>query len=336
RLHLLQAQSGVADLGEGREVRYDSLGSQHLRRWTVHDGGSTLRTMWHVADQLILADEQGVQLRTVNVPPATFTTTPPTTHDEWARLGARLNPQPVAADDLQAMFNQFPGAVQRLPRAGVRELRLGATGFRFILDLPDGGRPDSRLTSGLAAGSYLVTYEPGRGYDLQAMTPPALDLHVTAQPWLAAARQPIDFGVRIGNAGLTDLGGLRVELLASLEGEGGSQPRSVGFARLDALAGTSSVVSFRWTPPEGGRWTFQVRALLGADPTGSAEVDSGGTVVATESLTVPVAAASAPPTWLAIPGGGQYFAGTAALLAGLGTVAGTLALLAARATNRGM
>jgi AcrR family transcriptional regulator len=86
-----------------------------------------VRALWHVGDQLVLADEEGVRLRQVDPAPARFTTAPPADHESWLRLGEQLgdpaSPEAAAGADPRAMFDRQAGPVQVLPGAAARDLR---------------------------------------------------------------------------------------------------------------------------------------------------------------------------------------------------------------------
>jgi hypothetical protein len=332
RLHLLGAQKGVWNLGDGRELRYASTGGDYLNAWSLRRDGAEVRALWHVGDQLVLADEEGVRLRQVDPTPAGFTTAPPTDHESWLRLGEQLgdpdSPAAGAGADPRAMFDRQAGPLQVLPGATARDLRAVAGGFRFVLGLPAGGAPGAPLAGGLAPGEYVVSYSPGAGYQAQPLTPTGLTLGLAVErqgdaarpaagPAARAgefdARQPLDVAVRLRNAGLEDARAVRLDVVAVPE-VGPEQP--VGTATLDAEAAGSSTVTLVWTAPDPGRWTLRARAR-----TAAAETESSASLVVHPEAPLTPGALLTPQAPAA--------AGVLALLAGAGATAFilTLALL---------
>jgi len=277
RLHLLKAQKGVWNLGSGRELRYATTGGNYLNIWQLREAGQDVKTLWRISDQLVVADEAGVHLRREDVPPALFTTTPPTSPDEWQQLERLLDVphrnDTTLASNPSAMFNQFSGPVLALPGASIRDLRVTSEGFRFILTLPSGEVPGVPFTRGRTPGEYIAFYEPPKGYQLDLAPPPSLNVALTIKRQAPGAsptvgnpaatymvRQPLNLAVRVTNGSAVDASGVHLEVIASATGSSGqAAERVVGTATFDSLAGEASDVFVAWAPPAAGEWTIYAR-----------------------------------------------------------------------------
>jgi hypothetical protein len=278
RLHLLKALKGVWNQGGGRELRYAPVGGDYLGYWSLRESGREVQGLWQVSDQLVLADESGVRLRHSDLPPALFLTAPPTDHESWERLGEQLGPQdsPDAAAGAvpREMFDRVPGPELDIAGATAHDLRATPDGFRVVLGLPGGAQSsDAPFAQGLPAGEYVATYSPATGYRLEPLTASGLTVGIQVEPQSDATtpgrfdvRQPLNVRVRLLNAGQADAPAARLELLAAPDGQ---SERVLGTATLDAVAGSSSVASFVWVPPDAGGWTL--RARVSATATGDAE-----------------------------------------------------------------
>jgi len=257
RLHLWRAEFGLWNLGDGRELRYETLDGAAIGAWSLREGVQTVRTLWHAAGQLVLADATGVRLRSVTVPRVLFWARAPTNHDEWAELKALLERHQgtFAGDDPAAMFNQFTGPVATLAEARVRDLRLADDGFRFVVDLPSGGAADVPWSAGLAPGTYVVTYHPDGGYSAVPGTPPDLELlalTVVGDP--PAALFPVELLARVRNHGTEDARAVALRFSAT---RAGYPAVPVTGGPVDVRAGETRDIRLTWSPPAGGRWTLE-------------------------------------------------------------------------------
>jgi hypothetical protein len=151
------------------------------------------------------------------------------------------------------------------------------------------------------------------------------DAQSGAQGSAYGARQPLDVAVRVANVGQEDAVGVRLQLVASRDGDAGSPGQVVGTATFDADAGGSNTVTFVWVPPGAGAWTLRA---LADRPAGSASAEA--------TLPVPVQRAARPtPQALLVPQA-PAVAGLLALLVGVGVTAAfaTLATLHPRGQRR--
>jgi hypothetical protein len=271
RLHLLKARTGVWRIRDtGREVRYASLDGEHINRWSsvdvsvaqagLVDFPEEASSLFFAADQLIYVDWAGVRLRSVEVPAALFTATPPRNHDEWVRLGSLLEQYraPFAGDDLRAMFEQFTAPVQVLPAGSVEDFRLTEDGFRFAVRLREHPSVAEPWAAGLEAGTYLVRYRLGSGYSAEPLAPPALEVSpVLVAGGALTALTPAELAVSVRNHGHQDVHGAPIIFRA---GRAGGPTAPIGRVVADVLGGTTAEIRLAWAPPTDGDWVIQASA----------------------------------------------------------------------------
>src|SRR5581483_8333867 len=77
RLHLPKADYGIWNVDDYKYVRYDNLGGDYLNRWTLIEGDTEVASLTFAADQLVLADRDGIRIKTVDATPALFWADPP-------------------------------------------------------------------------------------------------------------------------------------------------------------------------------------------------------------------------------------------------------------------
>jgi len=288
RLHLLNAQGGVWNNDDQREVQYETFGTPYVVRWTLRniaDGYSgdsaenaAMPTAWNLtatqenkatltfaSGQLLLQNAAGVFIKAVDVPPATFTTLPPADHDQWQSLGQQLNQHAAAfaGYDLLAMFQQFDAPAAELQGATIQDFRLVDGGFRFALTVPATVRTGADWIRGRQAGEYLVRYDSTSGFSAQPMTPAVLRLDpVRIDDVAPIALKPLNLSVAVHNDGADDAPAEVVTFNAS----NGQQRVEVGSVLVRALAGESSDARVTWTPPTPGAWHITAGTRLAMQP----------------------------------------------------------------------
>ena len=292
-MHLVGAEGGVWNLGDGREIQYSNLGgTQYLDQWLYVESRKLVRQLHRAQDQLIYAGDTQVVLIQAEVPPAVFETPPPRNHEEWRALGELLEGhQPdFAPDDFEAIVAQFDGPVWRVQGATMRSFRREGDGFRFVLELQPGymARGDIGLNLlDIGPGAYAVTYNDGE-FSVQPLQPawPRLvpgSLRLTS---LAPAElEPVQIEAEVLNEGLEDLPSLRVQVWA--QGPEQAAPQAIMETDVTIPAGEVVPVRFDWTPPEAGEW--QISLAWGA------EGEPGPLPVAADSGTLRVQVAAQPP-----------------------------------------
>lgn len=277
KLHLLKAQRGAWRLPGGKELRYSNLGGDYINHWSVLEDGQEISALALAADQMVLADAQGVRVKQVVSQEPLLVTAPPTGREEWSRLGAALRAHrpAFAPEDLSAMFRQLSGPEVLIPRASLSKLRRTAQGFRFVLTLAEAGPATVPWAAGLPPGTYTVSYHPAGGYTAQPHRPARLELgplEVIADE--LAALRPVQVRTTLHNLGDADAEGVTVDLYAArvvgqaypliasaLRAGGSAVAPALGKVSLAVLGGETAEVTWLWTPRQSGDWAL--RAALG-------------------------------------------------------------------------
>jgi hypothetical protein len=264
RLHLLGATAGIWNLGEGRELRYGSLGTAHIRRWTLTDGGRIEAELYLANDHLVYASSDGVsigELEESNVPDLL---TPPRNHEEWVAMGELVREQGAdqfEPDDLETMFGQAVLSVRSVPEASVSDVRLTQAGFEVVMDLPRVPRNADWL-AGRRPGTYVISYREGEGFSARRARPATIEVSApipVGEPALAGTETTLAINVR--NLGDIDDTGVRVTAYA---GRSSAQMQPIGSTRVDVPAGESREARIAWLPSASGEWLVQARIVASA------------------------------------------------------------------------
>lgn len=263
KLHLLHAQFGLWKLGNAREIHYGNLGGPYLNKWDLYDQGRLEKTLVFVGSQLILADADGVRIKTVDVDPGRFTVLPPTSHRSWTSLREQVdaNAPSFAPDDFSAMFEQFPGPVQDTRGGTLSDLKTSSDGFSFSLRLSVATPRGATWLSGLQPGAYRISYHVGSGYTAEALQLAPLRLtpvnFVGERP---AALQPVVLETTVENPANEDRPNVKVRFTVS---NGGHAEQDLGSARVRVPANGSTRATITWIPPSGGPWLVGVASSAG-------------------------------------------------------------------------
>jgi hypothetical protein len=269
KLHLLDADGGVWNVGDGVRLRYSNLGGHYLNRWEVTQHGRTTKLLHFVFGQLVLADAEGVTVARADVPPALFVTRPPRDDVEWRRLGRKIDRfrPSFAPDDVRHAVQRFGRPVWTLPGAELDGFRLEPGGFRFVLRLrstPDG----VPWLADVPPGSYVITYRVGQGYRAQASSPPDLLVGAPESDAPAPELGTVFLNVPVFNRGLEDATGAAISVHAQRPG---AAPSSIGTATLDVPAGERRVARLAWMPRRSDSWTL--RATIGERQSAPTSID---------------------------------------------------------------
>lgn len=284
RVHLHGAEAGTWNIDNQAEMRYANLdGDAYLDQWEYRVGGRTRQQLNVFRDYLLYSDGRSVLLKRAIVEPALFELLPPRSHSEWDAQRRTLEAlqKGFKADDLQTMFEQFPGPVWRLEGARLRAARPQAAGFRFVIEVEPGARaagdPELRLPTP-AAGRQVVSYAE-EGFQVAPLTPPAITATLSAGPTPVLQIAPVMLQLR--NHGMQDVVSATLELWATAPS---GAEEVVAKQRVDLLASAPVTTTFTWTPAEAGVWSVSPYIR-----------EASGRLTALPSAKVTILPVSAPP-----------------------------------------
>jgi len=278
RVHLLHAQGGVWNLGEGRVLRTHNLNKDaYVDGWTREQlpaqleesekgllasnapqipralPGAIEEALYTMDGVLIYSGPLGATLRQVNYEPSRFELSPPTNQETWQFFRARLTPyveQTRDPNDLKSWLSPFAGKTFTVAGGQVSTVRSLPNGFRFILDLQPGYRvQDANLLDvhELEPGRYVVTYD-GQ-FAIEPLTPPAISFSLTE---LTLHRLQINtIRVALRNDGLEDVSEATLQLRATSPD---GTTSIVATQPVQLLSGESITSTLLWAPPSSGTW----------------------------------------------------------------------------------
>jgi len=260
KLHLYRAEKGVWNIDDRESVNYRSLGGRFIDQWEHTLNGAVAETLSQVADRLIYSDSGGIQIGRAPADPAIFYARPPTDGAEWRALGEQLKVARKRGDgsDLRRLFDDVTQERVSIPDATMWDLRATDQGFRFLLALRSDQSIDA-LGGQLAAGSYLVTYAPGRGYQARPASPPRVvvsALQLRGEP--PAELSPTRFSVELHNEGDEDARQVPIAFFAGRPGQAG---QIVSWSLVDVAAGSTRAAETIWIPSGSGEWELRAAAL---------------------------------------------------------------------------
>lgn len=271
RLHLLGAESGMWNLGEGNYLRYANLdGDAYLDQWNQEREGKVTQQLNFSQGWGVYSGGENVIIKQVNAPPAIFETQPPGSHEEWLYLKDQLEayPKQLAPTDFRGMLEGYSGDEMRLEGAALRDFRITREGFRFVLSLSPGFYAQGVEWLDLSAaepGEYLVNYDGG--FSVQPLRRAHIVISAAlneskAMPEIALKTGEASF--RVFNDGLEDAQEVLVSMSAS---QGGEVVYESAPMTVTVLGGESRLVSFPWTPTLAGTWELRVVAKWGEGET---------------------------------------------------------------------
>ncbi len=274
RVHLLFAQGGVWNLGNGQILRTHNLdGSAFVNGWTRERvpwmgaqvagqraaAGEVLEALYSFDKYLIYSGPEGAQIVELDAVPETAPVALPVDGASWKDFLGVAEPGQSAgqAPDMRAWLSSFGAKGLSIPGGSINAMRTVPGGFRFALELPTGF--DARTAaasagmpvSDLKPGRYAVTYRAGR-FSVEAMSPAKISASML--PVLATELSPAPVKIALRNAGAEDLYGSILELWAT--SPDGS--RTLAMTRTVSIPGqTAQTVQLSWAPSVAGRWTLQ-------------------------------------------------------------------------------
>lgn len=260
RLHLAGASHGVYNIGNRRRLEYrNTNGDDYIDSWQLYADTQLIAQLDQSRDFLVYAADNQLTLLRAEAPHEAFRVQPPTNHEEWLALGARLQEQrrdyPLA--DLRAALDQFDGRRTEVSNASVSGYRtLEGGGFRFVLELRPGfavSGEDELGLANLAPGRYAVTYD-GQ-FRIEPSTPPAISGGVTEGLTLRQNEHGT-VSVALENAGFEDVPQATLEVWATPP-----QGRTVRIASetVALLGHTRTTTTTMWAPPEPGEWLLKTQ-----------------------------------------------------------------------------
>lgn len=265
RLHLLGAEGGVWNVGDGWLVRARNIGnSLYLNAWTreraasgrsaeLGDSSQIAEALYALQGHLLYVGEQGVEIRQVAYKPSTLELAPPTDTASWQAFQDRVQPllaQKRSPDNLRGWLNAFAGPQQTIKNARISNVTATANGFEFVLRLDQTeASTDQPLLDlrGLLPGDYLVTYDGT--FNVKPLTPPAVSatLDTPSLTQLETGALPLT----LRNNGAQDIPKSRLEVWAtSPQG----QETLIAVDTVSVSTQTQVRPKIEWTPPAAGTW----------------------------------------------------------------------------------
>lgn len=267
KLHLINAQHGVWELGPDTLIRYENLdGDAYLDSWQYYENDLLLEALYYQENHLVYAGPGGIRVKQVATDATTFTISPPTTHQQWLNLGERLQASDpsLQPSNFSAMVDQFQGRELDITGGTLRNFRTIRNGFRFELLLDEGFQiagSDLVGIAGLEPGEYVVLFENGKF---------RTEIHTPAQVGLAfllpgntriTIDGPAHVAVRIGNTGLEDVSGLKL-IVEAISPQGEST--EILDTNLAAFGNDQQEIGLDWQPKQVGIWKLNARLIAGS------------------------------------------------------------------------
>lgn len=333
RLHLFRAMSGIWTIDDGKTIQMtDQTGDGFFDQWQYRSGESLQSQLNLIRDHLVFIGLDAViikQLRDVKEP---ILVLPPTTHEEWMRLGELTTPRPafLADADIDDVLAQFAEPILQFSGASARQVRLTPNGYRFVLELQPGFglTVDAKVLEEHipTPGSYVLAYNDG-DFSIQALTPPALRFGWLRFGPADGSLQEWDWAtvsVDLYNDGLEDVHDLPV--CATLTDP--DEHRKVFTDTVSLLPGEGSVsLAWDWAPDAAGTWTARVETGCDSQDLSAALRTAQETHIEVDARPVPGAA------WF-LSLGGRIPGSVFLVLAAAALFAGGLAFFWAREHQR--
>jgi len=270
RLHLLDAEGGLWNIGESLVLREHNLGNgRHINGWTrEHIASENAKelpasqpamsieveeALYALAGHLIYSGPEGVELRQAAYQPSSFEILPPADKASWQLFQEQLAPythQRRNPKDLKSWLSHFPGKTLSVVGGQISDVRAISDGFRFVLDLQPGYRVqenDLFDTPAFEPGRYVVIYN-GQ-FTVEPLTPPALSASLIDAS--LTQLEPGAIQVALRNDGLEDLSQATLELWAT------SPDRTTSVVvtqTVQLLAQEPITPTLLWAPVSSGNW----------------------------------------------------------------------------------
>lgn len=258
RFHLLGADSGVWNISPTLAMRYDSLGLDHIQRWTLEENGSTKESLARVGNRLMLQDANGLHFKPFTAPEEVLRTQAPTDARTWAVFNEQMRSVEASSNpDLTGIFAAVDAETESLPGATMRDFRRTEDGqVAFVLSVPNATGHTVDWLPITESGEYLVLTTVAGDARILSLTAAQLgvtDVRLLSDDYRVGV--PTSIRVALKNSG-TDRGSATVKIFARNE-----VGRVVDIASVEAeVAGVASKeFAAPWLPDEPGDWTIGVR-----------------------------------------------------------------------------
>ena len=226
RLHLVGAQGGIWDLGNGLIMKEMNLDNRsRINGWVkarriAHsdpDGKAifeeeTIETIYAPAGFLVYSGHGNVEIKATGVKADEFQVLPPDDPSSWQAFRDMVDPYTASRRDpadLKTWLSDFPGQATFIHGASITGFTISGSNFHFVLTLEEGYRWtgfDRLNLSGRAPGQYLVE-SAGDTFVIRPLTPAQISLSIAS---------PVEDGPAsavwaiLDNSGLTDATGLEL------------------------------------------------------------------------------------------------------------------------------
>jgi hypothetical protein len=275
RVHLLNADEGIWNLGDGQVLRWTSSGDDpHVNSWwleyvstyesfvidevAVASPGRPTETLdlFEDAGFILYSSENSVELRTLN-DSLNYDKVPiPDNEAKWndfVRVSEGLEEEPRDPHDLANWISHLDGESMTVSGAHASGARATDKGFRFVIDLRANYELEGAelLNLGrLTPGRYLIEWDGE--FSIRPLTPPRFTATLNI-PELTALKSD-ELTLQIRNHGTEDLS----DATLSVQAFG---PRNwevtIEDAAIDVFGKEMTTVSMKWAAPEAGRWSIR-------------------------------------------------------------------------------
>jgi hypothetical protein len=277
RLHLLYAEGGLWNLGEGQILHeYNSNGGPYIDSWVVARpetrvqreyarSSIALQSLHALKDYFLYSDVKGnIVLKNVQYTPSLFTLRPPTDQRSWQAFRQRLQPfegQEPSPENLRAWLEGLEGSSLEIRGGFIKKVESSDDEFWFTVYLEPGFETTGDVgldLQGLEPGDYLVTFQDGFYIrPFIAVKPQFVPGTFTVHPSPAIELQPLQIDATIYNPGLVALDDLAIRLLATSQNPElpeGLASIQIADTKIHLDAGHSTPLHFPWIPPVAGTW----------------------------------------------------------------------------------
>lgn len=262
RLHLLDAQGGLWNLGGGAYLVEGNLtGGPHIDSWTLerfrpsavvvpHDKAPhrVVSALDELDGFLLYSGPHGVTLRRAAGLHNGLRVLPPTDHATWLRFVAAVRPYRVGRNPrhLSTWIAAFSGPSASWSRATLRDVTATSTGFSAVLTAAQGGVVQQGLP-GLSVpgpGRWLLIWNRSRGGQWRIVPARGPAVHaVIIVPLNARALRPTHLRLLVTNEGNVPWAGTLWVITGS----------TTLYENAASVAGTGRLaVRLPWSPPAGG------------------------------------------------------------------------------------
>jgi hypothetical protein len=266
RLHLVGANFGVWNVDGHQRFRYQNLGGgTAIDGWQFWEGGALKEQLYQVPGGLLYSDDQETLFVEADIPTELFRTLPPTSHEEWEKLGELLHAsgRDSPPENLRAMFDQFGDDQVLIARGPLADFARDGENVSFTVRADDA--ETQRALNSLAGeadrtGLQVVARTGDRWTATTArLVAPAIAIGVT--PGSPFDTVPVD--ITIANDGALALQNARLTVQAvAADGRTGVV---LGSSDVEVTGGSEQALTFPWAPGQPGTWTLRT-TLTRASP----------------------------------------------------------------------